>query len=255
MVKMRALLIAFAGAAPFTLPPQAPAQQPAGKVEFNVVSVKPANPDLSQGGIAHIVRGTKGGWEARNLPLKDLILSAFHLHENQLADGPKWLGSAGWDIDAKYPPGSGQQQFPEMMQALLADRFHLVFHYETRNLPVYNLRIAKNGPALHESTAAGGMSAGPRMIRYTAASMSDLADQLSSYLQSEVYDRTGLNGRYEINLKFAPVQPETSLEAAANETAPSIFQALEEQLGLKLEPAKAPVRVLVVDRAEKPSPN
>jgi uncharacterized protein (TIGR03435 family) len=232
------------------------AQQPGGNLDFEVVSVKPMDPALSQGGVARMTRSLKGGYEARNLALRDLILTAYRLRPYQLAGGPNWLGSAGWDVDAKYPVGASGSDLPRMMQAMLADRFQLVAHFETRTASLYNLVVAKNGPRLHEAGATDGssMSAGPRMIKYGAASMAELANQLSSYLECEVTDRTGLSGRYAINLSFAPVELSTSTETASD-SRPTIFQAVEEQLGLKLESAKGPVQVLVIDRAEKPSAN
>ena len=95
------------------------------------------------------------------------------------------------------------------------------------------------------------MSAGPRLIRYGAGTMGELAGQLSSYLGRNVIDRTGITGRYAIDLSFAPVDP----GAPAGDPAPSIFQALQDQSGLKLESTKGPVEVLVIDHAEKPTPN
>jgi uncharacterized protein (TIGR03435 family) len=221
--------------------------------EFEVVSVKPANPELSQGGVAHLVRPGNGQWEWRNIYLSDLIRSAYHINENQLAGGPNWLGTAGWDIDAKIPASAPPAQVPSMLQAMLADRFHLKVHWESRTMPVYMLTVAKSGPKLKESSnPAGGFSAGPRMIKYSAGSMQDLAGQLTSYLGKQVLDRTELTGRYTIDLQFAPVDP-GSQDAA--ETRPSIFQALQEQLGLRLDSGRGPVQVLVIDKAEKPSEN
>jgi uncharacterized protein (TIGR03435 family) len=232
-----------------------PSQADAPKVEFEVVSIKPFDPDLSQGGIARTTRNFKGRWESRNIRLKELLMSAFRLNENQIVGGPKWLDSAGWDIDATYAEGN-HGQFPLMLQAMLEDRFRLVVHRETRTLSVYLLEVAKNGPKLKESTATtGGMSAGPRMIKYTHATMRELVDQLSSYFGRQVLDRTKLKGQYEVNLRFAPVDANPSVEAAQAETLPSIFSALEEQLGLRLRSGKGPVEVLVIDRAEKPSEN
>jgi uncharacterized protein (TIGR03435 family) len=182
-------------------------------------------------------------------------MSAFRVNENQIVGGPKWLDSASWDIDATYA-GANQGQFPLMLQAMLADRFHLVFHRETRTLSVYLLEVAKNGPKVKESTATtDGMSAGQRMIKYNRATMRELADQLSSYFGRQVLDRTELRGQYEIDLKFAPVNANPSIEAAQAESLPSIFSALEEQLGLRLRSGNGPVEVLVIDRAEKPSEN
>lgn len=230
-------------------------QTDAPKAEFEVVSIKPFNPNLSQGGVASRTRNSKGRWEARNFRLKDLLLSAFSVNENQIVGAPKWWDSAGWDIDAKYNEGN-QPRFGQMVQAMLADRFHLVFHRETRALPVYFLDVAKGGSKLKEAEpAAGGMSAGPRMIKYGKASMSELAHQLSGYFGRPVLDRTSLHGDYEINLRFAPVNASASVDAAEAETLPSIFRALEEQLGLKLEAGKGPVEVLVIDRVDKPTGN
>ncbi len=228
------------------------APQQVSKVEFEVVSVKPASPAA----VGRTARNSKSRWEGRNLRLKELVMSAYRLSWNRIEGGPGWIESAGWDIDAKIPEVAGPAQFPQMMQAMLAERFQLAVHRETRTLPVYFLQVARSGPKLKESTSdVASMSAGPRMIKYSKGSMGDLADQLTSYLQKQVSDRTGLTGRYEINLAFAPVDLDPSLEAAANETLPSIFRALEEQLGLKLESGKGPVEVLVIDRAEKPSEN
>jgi uncharacterized protein (TIGR03435 family) len=230
-------------------------QADAPKTKFEVVSIKPFNPDLSQGGMARMTRNTKGRWEARNVRLKELLMAAFRLNENQIVGGPKWLDSASWDIDATHT-GGNQGQFPLMLQAMLEDRFRLVFHRETRALSVYLLEVTKNGPKLKESTAtSGGMSAGQRVIKYSRATMRDLADQLSSYFDRQVLDRTDLKGHYEIDLSFAPVNANPSVEAAQAESLPSIFSALEEQLGLKLRSGNGPVEVLVIDRAEKPSEN
>ena len=214
------------------------AQADGPKAEFEVVSIKPFNPDLSQGGIARTTRNSRGRWEARNIRLKELLMAGFRVNENQIVGGPKWLESASWDIDVKYDDGN-RSQFPRMVQAMLEDRFHLVFHREIRTLPVYLLEVSKGGPKLKESApTAGGMSAGQRMIKYSGGTMHELANQLSSYFGRQVLDRTELKGRYEINLSFAPVNANPSIEAAQAETLPSIFRALEEQLGLRLESGK-----------------
>lgn len=232
-----------------------PSQADASKLEFEVVSIKPFNPDLSQGGMARTTGNSKGRWKARNIRLSELLMSAFRVNDNQIVGGPKWLNSASWDIDATYTAGN-QGQFPLMLQAMLKDRFHLAFHRETRTLSVYLLEVAKNGPKLKESTATtGDMSAGPRMIKYSRATMRELADQLSASFGRQVLDRTGLKGQYGINLSFAPVNAIPAMDAGQTETLPSIFSALEEQLGLKLRSGKGPVEVLVIDSVEKPSEN
>jgi uncharacterized protein (TIGR03435 family) len=194
---------------------------------------------------------TQGGIRDRNLRLFELIMNAWGLNREQIVGGPNWLETAGWDIDARFPAGARPAQAPQMMQAMLADRFRLVTHPETRTLPIYELTVARGGPKLHESDGSGGMSAGARLIRYKSGTMSELASQLSSYVGRQVIDRTGLTGKYAIDLSFAPVDP----GAPADDAGPSLFQALQDQAGLKLESTRGPVEVLVIDHAEKPAPN
>ena len=109
-------------------------------------------------------------------------MGAWNLNRDQLAGGPNWLETTGWDIDARFPAGTSPAQVQQMMLAMLADRFRLVTHRETRTLPEYALTAAKGGIKLHEGDGRGGMSAGPRLIRYSAGTMGELARQLSGYL-------------------------------------------------------------------------
>jgi uncharacterized protein (TIGR03435 family) len=223
---------------------------------FEVASVKPADPALSNNGGSHSTRASPGRIEVRNLYLTNLITWAFRLNSNQVVGGPGWMGTAGWDIDAKLPAGASPTRVPEMMQILLAERFHLVYHRETRTLPLYELVVAKNGFKLREAISTeNSMSCSPTRIRYKAGMMSDLAAQLTSYLQRQVVDKTELKGRYDMDFSFAPVDLDPSLETASKETRPSIFTALEQQLGLHLNATKGPVEVLVVDGAEKATGN
>jgi uncharacterized protein (TIGR03435 family) len=145
-------------------------------------------------------------------------------------------------------------QAPQMMQSMLADRFGLVVHRETRTVPVYDLTVARSGIKLPVGDGRVGMSAGPRLIRYGSGTMAELASQLSSYLGRHVVDRTGLTGQYAISLSFAPVDP-SAAGGDAQDSAPSIFAALQEQAGLKLESARGPVEILVIDHAERPMPD
>jgi uncharacterized protein (TIGR03435 family) len=225
--------------------------QPTPKVEFDIVSIKPADPAAP----AHMAQQMPGGFRGRNLRLFELIIGAWHLNRDQLIGGPNWLETTGWDIDARFPSGTSPAMVSQMMQAMLADRFRLVAHLETRTLPVYELTVAKGGIKLHEGDGRGGMSAGPRLIRYGAGTMGELARQLSSYLGRQVIDRTDITGQYAISLSFAPVDLDAAAGDAAQDFAPSIFEALQDQAGLKLESAKGPVEVLVVDHAEKPTQN
>jgi uncharacterized protein (TIGR03435 family) len=223
------------------------AQPGSDKVAFDVVSIKPADPTDP----AHIAQPSPGGFRGRNLRLFELIMSAWHLNRDQLIGGPNWLETAGWDIDARFPAGTRPAQVSQMMQTMLASRFQFVSHRETRTLPIYALIVAKGGARLQEGDASGGMSAGARLIRYRSGTMGELAGQLSGYVGRYVADRTGMTGKYAISLSFAPVDPGSSTD----NDAPSIFQALQEQAGLKLESTRGPVEVLVIDHAEKPAPN
>ncbi len=241
--------VVLAGAASLLIA-QAPLKQ------FEVVSVKPQDPATSQNGGMRMAGGGKGEWKAINLPLTQLVMNAFHVNSNQIIANDAWMNNVGWDVIGKYPSGSAPQDVPEMLQAMLADRFRLKAHRETRTLPIYTLSVAKNGLRLKapaDPSAAGGMSAGPRRIKYSSGSMAELSGQLGSYLGKQVIDQTGLTGPYEIDLHFAPV--EQDVNPNSNETAPSIFTALQEQAGLRLEATKGPVEVLVIDHADKPSAN
>ena len=143
-----------------------------------------------------------------------------------------------------------------MMRAMLVDRFQLVTHHETRTLPVYALTVAKGGLKLPAGDGqAGRTSWGPRLIRFASGTMSELAGRLSSYMDLNVIDKTGMPGQYAINLSFAPTDLGMTSGDTALDSGPSIFQALQEQAGLKLESTKGPVEVLVIDHAEKPDAN
>jgi uncharacterized protein (TIGR03435 family) len=242
LIVMRAIL--------FTVVMAAQVQQPAARREFEVVSVKPGDPnDPSSRG-----RSTPGGMEMTNTTLNTLVRSAYVLNEFQLVGGPKWAGSAKFNVVAKMPTGATRDQIPLMMQSMLADRFKLEFHRETRTLQEYSLVVAKGGPKLREATeedkAHGGTSQGPRLIKAGSTTLSDLARMLISVVRAPVLDRTGITGQYTIALQFAPLLGGTPTD----ENLPDIFTAVQ-QLGLKLEPIKGPVALIVIDNAVMPSEN
>jgi uncharacterized protein (TIGR03435 family) len=226
-------------------------QQPAARVEFEVCSVKPGDPaDPSSS-----ARTTPGGLQMRNTTLKTLVRSAYQLNEYQLDGGPKWIDSQRFNIDAKLPAGVARDQIPLMMRALLEDRFKLAFHRETKILPEYELVIATGGPKLQVASEddrnSQGSSQGDRQIKGRGIPMSTLANMLISAVGAPVLDRTALDGKYNFSLAFAPLFG-TPRE---DETLPTIFAVLVEQLGLKLERTKGPVEILVIDRVEKPTEN
>jgi len=214
-----------------------------------------------------------GRFTFTNVLLKNFMhYSAYGVPEPRILGGPKWLDSERFDIEAKVDssvidqmrtlsPEQGKLQRQAMFQQLLADRFKLAVHWETRELPVYALVVAKNGPKLHVSTKSDdGTSAGPGLFTADGITLTEMAQSLTQELATElgrvVIDKTGIAGRYDVTLKWTP---DTSGAPADNGTEnssnPSIFTAMQEQLGLKLESAKGPVQVLVIDHVEMPSEN
>jgi len=225
------------------------AQEPAARVEFEVASVKPGDP-LDPGMSVH---SRADGIVMKNNTLMNLLLNAYNIRSDQIEGGPKWLDSAPFTIDAKLPEGVSRNLLPKALQSLLEDRFQLKIHRETRIRPAFALVQAKGGSKLRKTdpdAPGGGYSAGPRKIQGRGIPISSLVYTLASAAGAPVFDRTELPGEYDFTLEFAPLQG-----AADDEKLPDIFAALQQQLGLKLEPIKAPIEVLVIDRAEKPSEN
>lgn len=214
---------------------------------FEVASIRPRADD---GGVSFQVSGAL--LIAKNNSLSNLITFAYNLKDYQVLGLPAWGESERYDLNAKAEDNAAltRDSAKPMMRALLADRFQLKSHLETRDMPIYALVVAKNGPKFKESApGTEGMlsSGGPRnlnVLKVTAGDMSQLANHLS-YIQEigrPVLDKTALTGVYDYILKSEP-------------GAESIFTAIQDQLGLKLEPIKAPLEVLVADHAERPSGN
>ena len=207
-----------------------------------------------------------GRFSARCITVWGLIYNAYKVRSlHDYPPGlPSWGDSAQFDIEAKIggdsvaamqklSAGERDQQNGQMLQALLADRFKLRVHYESRIQPIDQLVIAKSGPKVKQWPAGQqplGTSWGSDRIRIQGAGMDNLAFILSDALGRTVVDKTGLSGNFDINLKWTPDDQQGTPDAG-----PTLFTALEEQLGLKLEPAKGPVDSLVIDHVEKPSEN
>ena len=233
-------------------------------LEFEVAAIRPHPQDGS----------TNGGWgftadsfSSTNLTLRTLILYAYSLKvDDQLRGLPKWGDSAHWDIKARLDAGTAEalrrlgqeQRIAEMrllVQNLLAARFGLRVHPETQELPIYDLVIAKSGSKLVVTPASvkkRGYSSGNGRISGMGMGLEALAYSLSMCddVGRIVEDKTGLKDKYDVNLRWTPEgRPETA------DSGPSIFTALQEQLGLKLVPAKGPVDTIVVDHVEQPTPN
>jgi uncharacterized protein (TIGR03435 family) len=240
---------------------------------FEVAAIKP---NKSGGG------GSRSSFDgirltATNISVKSLIqYDAYGIPAPQILGGPNWLASDRFDIEAKVDDAlvaemakldreQRNQMERKMVQQLLADRFKLAVHHETKELPVYALVVAKGGPKLTASKDPDkGTSTSSNNGRLTTkgSTMEKLAETLTANLARElgrvVIDKTGIEGRYDLALTWSPENNSAAMMNASNEASPpgpSIFTALQEQLGLKLESSKGPVQTLVIDHIEQPSEN
>jgi uncharacterized protein (TIGR03435 family) len=217
---------------------------------FEVATIKPAVPDAfgSSG-----EDGRQGVLRVYNVTLKRCIRYAYTMAEDQIVGGPKWIDDLRYDIVAKADHPAGEPELLTMLQPLLADRFKLEFHHESRTLQGYALTVAKGGIKANESDPDrhSGGNGGRGFIDAAASSVSALTIRLSTLLGRPVVDMTGETRKFDWHLRWAP----DDAQADTDSDKPSLFTALQEQLGLKLESRKVPVDVLVVDRAELPSDN
>lgn len=215
---------------------------------FDAASIKP---DTSGTGHFSIHTGA-ATLTMTNVTLKDCILLAYHLQDFQISGGPGWLGSQKFDIEAKSPAPVPEAQLLPMLQTLLKDRFALAAHHETKELPMYRLVQIKGATKLHPAESSGGELSGSRgRIAAKGITMEQFAETLSRAVGRRVLNQTSLTGTYDFTLEWLPDE----LSADPSASGPSLFTALQEQLGLKLESSKGPVEVLVIDGAEKPSEN
>jgi uncharacterized protein (TIGR03435 family) len=270
--RTKRLLIAVAGvcalslvgaAQDATLPASRVAQGQAAAatlMEWDVISVKPTDKCTAGSGM----QITTDGVHMFCLPVRALIQIAWAINEGSRVFGaPVWAKEVMYDIDAKVA-GEDAATFGKlkvgernrMLQALLQRRFNLKAHLDSRELPVYDLVVAKGGPKLKEATpdeAAKAMlwlrSRGE--IDSTSMPLHSLPSMLARELDRPVVDKTGLTGNYDFTLRFATATAATS----DSQDDPSIFTAVREQLGLKLEPSKALLDVLIIDNLEKPTDN
>ena len=209
---------------------------------FEVTSVKPAPPPQESGRTSSRISVDNGRLKYSNVTMADAIEQAYGVQRNQIT-GPDWLDSDRFDIAATIAPGE-RQHVPGMMQALLADRFHLAIHRETKDLPVYRLTVMKGGPKFGPSEETGLTRNRGQYKSHVEmkGSMPRFADYLSTEVGRTVIDETGLKGSFDMTLDW------TSDDAPDNV---SMFTALQEQLGLKLESGRGPVEVVVVDHADR----
>ena len=266
-----------------------PAPDPNVPLYFEVASVKASNADSQLVGIR---RQPGGRFNTFNIPTRLLITFAYQIQGFQLVGGPDWLEKDRYDITAKMEgdpppvvPGTGADHMMLATRTLLGERFKLKMHKETRQLDIYALVMAKPdgkpGPALKPASgdcspaafaarrgqpppAPGtrppvcGIQMGPDRIRFGAYPLSLFATSISNRVGRQVVDRTGLQGNWDFEMAFAFEPPPGGLPPGMpvppiDPDAPSLFTAVQEQLGLKLESTKGPVEVYVIDSVERPT--
>jgi uncharacterized protein (TIGR03435 family) len=262
--------------------------------KFDVASIKRSNPHSNGERFFTGMKDTPDGLVATNAPLLYLVQSAYLVDPPQISGAPSWLNTELYDVDAKMDsatadalakltPDEQRLARRKMLQALLADRIKLVVHSDPKEAAVYSLVIVKNGPKLQESKpsaaptngASGsesrqGMTQGFEDGMYRASfhdtPISYLALWLQGQMRSPVQDKTGLTGIYDFNVKWIPVRPQRAVppggalngQAPAGDsesTGPTLLEALQDQLGLKLESGKGLVEGIVIDHIERPSGN
>jgi len=194
----------------------------------------------------------------RDVTAATCIKWAYGVQDSQIS-GPEWLQSEHFDIVAKADEPVAAEQMKPMMQSLLAERFHLTFHRQRRELTAYAMTVAKGGHKLRESAGETKPYRENSAIGTVAraTTMKEFADFISGPLRMPVVDMTGLNGRYDFALDFTPYLPggEQVMKVEFDNTSGIIIAAMQGELGLKLESKKESVEVLVIDRVEKPSEN
>ncbi len=253
--------------------------------EFEVASIK-----LNRSGDRRImIRPAQGGrFTATNIPMQFFINQAYSIKDFQLSGAPAWLMSERYDIEAKAEGNPSTSEMLPMIQALLEDRLKLKVHRETKEQQVYVLLVAKAG-RLHEAEGecaprpstpppppepgkmptapCGGFFMFPGRLSGQKVGIAQLIDPLSRFTGRVVLDKTNLTGKYDINLDYTPEQGQFQAPPGGapppglpplpptDPNGPSLFTALQEQLGLKLESQKGPVEMLVIDHVERPSEN
>jgi uncharacterized protein (TIGR03435 family) len=252
----------------WTIPePPPPPKQMAANADpsFEVATIKPSDP--AKPGKTFLVRGRE--FTTINTTLTELITFAYGLHPKQVTGGPGWMESQKYDLMAK-PDVDGTPstaQLRTMVQKLLAERFQLAFHHDKKELSVYTLNVTKTGAKLTRTEHAGGLPSlffrGLGVLNVMKATTEDFTRLMqSTVLDRPVVDQTGLEGKWDFILKWTPDEtqfggqiPGPVPQTDAADAPPNLFDAIQQQLGLKFEPVKAPVDVLVIDKVEKPSEN
>jgi uncharacterized protein (TIGR03435 family) len=223
---------------------------------FAVATIKPHDPAIGRQGFHN--EGDRVSILNESIP--SLMMFAYSINKHQVIDLPAWAETPSYDIegtvDTEGEPSLRQQQ--EILQKLLADRFQLKFHREKRDISVYAIQIAKGGPRLKPAANPDaqpdqeGNGHGTEMTQtYTSCSIPNFILGMQFFLDRPIVDQTGLTGLYDFTLRYTYDEAKSTDPNAP----PGLFTAVQEQLGLKFQPAKAPVDVFVIDHAEAPSAN
>ncbi len=256
MIRAARLVFFLLGSAPFSSGLKAQSCS-----SFDVASVK-LNISGAGGGYPELARGGRR-FSATNQLMVELVMLAYDVSPLQISGIPVAFSKERYDIDATCEQPMTKEQLPHMLQGLLAERFHLSIHRESKEQPVYVLILGKGDLKLHESPPGGGKLAlrqNGYSFTFTKAAMSNLVGVLSQVTGRKVLDGTGLRGRYDFTLSYAPDRgeagPVESDASPAGDGFPSsVFTALREQLGLNLETQKRQVESIVVDRLVRLIPN
>jgi bla regulator protein BlaR1 len=249
---------------------QSPPTTPTVLPSFDVASIKPDHLD----GHHTRVSSDANSLMASGLTLKRLMELAYNVKDFQISGGPGWVDSETYAVQAKIddavveelrklPPRERYEQFRLRVQSLLADRFKLKVSHSSKELSIYALVLTKGGPKFSPASGdAQNLSTNNGNLTARAETISHFADWLSGLVGRKVVDKTGLQEKYDFAMTFtrrqdltAPVPADASQAAPSPDSGPSIFTALQEQLGLKLESQKGPVETLIIESVEKPSEN
>ena len=235
---------------------------------FQVTSIKA---DQQQGKVLPTkILVTPDGINLTGITVKALVHFAYGVDDQQISGGPDWMSSARYDIATKTDKsvadeirGLGDAQKREanqrILQSMLADQFKLRLHPQTENLPIYELTVAAGGPKLQESKGMGMMRMGRGELTSQGTPLALLVEQLSLRLGRTVVDKTGLSGDYAFTLHWTPDANEDARlpvpagMASPEVSGPPLIEALQDQLGLALQPASGPVQILVIDHVDKPA--
>lgn len=219
------------------------AQEPK-RAMFEVASVRLSPPGGD--GMTHLEPYGTGRFTATNVSLKFLVELAYNVQDYQLEGGPKWFEDPIYNVSAKGEDGVSlsYEELKPRLQMLLEQRFHLTFHHGMKDFKGYALVVAKGGPKLTPSRGGSGAYVTPNEIRSPRLSMGALAGMLALATKRPVADKTGIAGDFDVQIHYSP-------ESAADSALPSIYTAITEQLGLKLEPGMVPVALMIVDGAER----